>query len=83
MSSQQSRTSRRRGGNIKEEEDEEEEDDDDTATPESPHPHQLSKSLDEVVRMNDEEYLDYIGNYKPGSIQRIQLKNFLTYESSW
>ena len=27
----------------------------------------------------DEEYLAEVGDYKPGSVQRVKLTNFLTY----
>jgi hypothetical protein len=36
---------------------------------------------EEVARMPLEEYLNYVGNYKPGSIREIRLTNFLSYRS--
>jgi hypothetical protein len=33
-----------------------------------------------VAEMSDGEYLDYIGNYKPGTIRTIRLTNFLTHK---
>jgi hypothetical protein len=38
-------------------------------------------SLDRITHMTDDEYLDFIGNYKPGSIREIKLTNFLSYKS--
>lgn len=33
----------------------------------------------EVVPMNDDAYDELVGTHKPGSIKRIELKNFLTH----
>jgi hypothetical protein len=38
------------------------------------------RNNDAVAEMSDGEYLDYIGNYKPGTIRTIRLTNFLTHK---
>jgi hypothetical protein len=35
---------------------------------------------DNTAEMTDDEYLDYIGNYKPGTLRTIRLTNFLTHK---
>lgn len=42
---------------------------DDSAVPVSP------------TEMDDDEYNKIVGLHKPGSIKRVKMKNFLTYES--
>jgi hypothetical protein len=35
---------------------------------------------DNTAEMTDDEYLDSIGNYKPGTLRTIKLTNFLTHK---
>lgn len=37
-------------------------------------------SVRNTAEMTDVEYLDYIGNYKPGTLRTIKLTNFLTHK---